>query len=156
MNVLLLQDVKGVGRRYEVKSVSDGYARNFLFPKKLATPATNDALKLKADAEVKEQANLKVREAQQARLTGEVLEFPLKIGVRGEAFGSVGISEIERVLRERGYAEAYLEERHNLKTTGEHMLPVNLGRGLKGHVKVIVRPEMQQHPDAGPGKAAPR
>ncbi len=104
MRVILLQDIKSLGKRGDVKSVADGYVRNFLIPKNLVKPATSAALKElesqkakwgKQLQELKTEV-LKVEEATAAR----PLVFSVKVGGKGEVFGSVRASDIKNNLLE--------------------------------------------------------
>ena len=93
MKVILLSDVKTLGKKGTIKEVADGYARNLLFPKKLAVPATPANLK-KWEAE---QARLELKEAQEeaeakkiaAKIEALTLKFPRKTGEGGKLFGSI-------------------------------------------------------------------
>ncbi len=102
MQVILLQDVKGMGRRGEVKDVSDGHARNFLIPRRLAEPVSEQRLaELKSDQVKKEQArareiaNLKILSS---RLPSVTLEFRRKGDKAGTIFGSVSAADIATML----------------------------------------------------------
>lgn len=138
MKILLLQDVKGVGRKYDVKEVSDGYARNFLIARKLATPADGAAMKLKAAAEAQEQARLSGYRESAKRLAGEVLEFRVRAGDKGEVFGSVKAEEIKKTLAERGYDAGEVLLDQPLRALGEREVSVKFGRGVTGKVRVRI------------------
>ncbi len=93
MKVILSQDVSSVGRKNEVKDVSDGFARNFLFPKSLAKPATESSLKALTGQRAREERE-KSEEYQSAKTIVEKLKsltltFKVKLGEKGRAFGSV-------------------------------------------------------------------
>ena len=107
MKVILLQDVKALGRKDEVKEVSDGYARNFLFKKHLAQPADkanlnslNHELKLRAQ---REQTQRERAEQTKKELSGKVVRVPAKAGEAGRLFGSVTTSDIADALATMGY-----------------------------------------------------
>ncbi len=138
MKVVLLQDVKGIGRRNEVKSVSDGYARNFLFPRKFAILADTEGLGKKAESDIQERALLDEFEKEREKLKNTALTFTVKVGSKGEVFSSVPASAIEKALREKGFNEAKVELNHALRDLGVHEVEVSLGRGIKAKVKVIV------------------
>src|SRR5687768_11157933 len=105
MKVLLLQDVRGIGRRMEIKNVADGYARNFLIARKLAIPADETALHLKEELDQTVSAEIgKVKEVAEKLKTLQ-LEFIVKIGAKGEVFGSVGAEAIKKSLAEKGFSE---------------------------------------------------
>ncbi len=145
MKVILLQNIKGLGRQNDVKDVSDGYARNFLIPRNFAIQATRDALKKlekqtneanakreKLVAELKEKAN---------RLERLTFTFTLKVGEKGEVFGGVHQKEIEQKLDEAGFAHTSAELAKPIKTIGETFVPVDLGEKITAKIKVAVKPE---------------
>lgn len=106
MKVILLKDVKNVGKKDEIKEVSDGYARNFLFKNNLAMQATDGNRKI-LDARKKEEAKAeeeKKKEAQAlaARLKDIVLEFQLNTGKEGNVFGSISTKQIAAALEKEG------------------------------------------------------
>ncbi|MBI2640538.1 MAG: 50S ribosomal protein L9, partial [Candidatus Sungbacteria bacterium] len=103
MKVILSQDVPNVGRKNDVKDVSDGFARNFLFPKNLAKPATEQALKALAGQKAHAERE-KSEEYQRARTIAEKLKalelhFKVKLGEKGRAFGSVTAVKIRDALK---------------------------------------------------------
>ena len=103
MKLILLEDVKKVGRKGEIVEVADGYGRNFLLPRKLAAEATTANLNTaKTNAENK--ARQAQREADEAKLLGSQLEkvsvkIPVKLGKDGKLFGSVGGSDVAKALK---------------------------------------------------------
>ncbi|MBR6013592.1 MAG: 50S ribosomal protein L9 [Selenomonadaceae bacterium] len=103
MKLILLEDVKKIGKKGEIVEVADGYGRNFLLPKKLAAEATTANLNTaKTNAENK--ARKLQREADEAKLLGSQLEkvivkVAVKIGKDGKLFGSVGGSDIAKALK---------------------------------------------------------
>ncbi|MBQ9534768.1 MAG: 50S ribosomal protein L9 [Clostridia bacterium] len=105
MKVILLQDVKAQGKKGEMITVSDGYARNFLIPRKLAIEATTDALNAKKNADAA-QARRIAEEKKQAeelkeRLAGMPVKIKAKAGSGGRLFGSVTTKEISEALLEQ-------------------------------------------------------
>ncbi len=147
MKVILSQDIKSVGNKNDVKEVSDGYARNFLFPNNLAKAATPANLKqlerLKAHA-TEEEAELKKHLDELARkIKGISLQFTLKTDGAGSVFGSVTKEMILKSLREN---HIVTKERvdvtltHPLKTFGEHKIPVDLKKGIATELKIILKP----------------
>jgi large subunit ribosomal protein L9 len=142
MKIILLQDVKNFGKKFDIKEVKDGYARNFLLPSKLAIVATpNELERLKSekarqdDEREKRVAHIKT-EAE--KLKDSVLEFKLKTGKKGEAFGSIGKKDIERELSVRGLSEAKVELAKPFKTLGEHSVQIDLGEGIKTNVSIKI------------------
>ncbi len=150
MKVILLQDVRGLGRKNDTKDVADGYARNLLFPNGLAKPAT--ASELKKLTELKEQMSKEDRELEK-RLLGiakkineTTLEFKVKTDKSGSVFGSIGKEQILSAMRD---AKLIFKERfdlnleHPIKEIGEHKVAVDLKKGIKTELRVVVRPETE-------------
>lgn len=108
MKVILLQDVKGSGKKGELVNVSDGYARNFLFPKKLAREANAQAMnELKnAEAAKEHHAAVELANAKEAaaKIEGKTVKVVGKAGQGGKLFGSVTAKEIAEELKKQ-YAE---------------------------------------------------
>lgn len=122
MKVVLLKDVKGQGKRDDIINVSDGYARNFLFPQKLAMEATAGAMKeiqLKRAAQDARDAEA-LRQAQEKAdgLKGKVIDLKVKCGDKGRLYGSVTTAEV---------AEA-LEKQHGVKVDKRKL---DLGEPIK-------------------------
>ncbi len=145
MKVILLENVGRVGRKLEVKDVSDGYARNFLFPNRLAEPATPTALaKLDAvkAAHDKNDAELRKRLEEMARkMNNLTLEFELKADKTGAIFGSVNKESILKALREHDIVTTErldIDLKYPLKTPGEHLVPVDLKKGVAAKLKIRI------------------
>lgn len=145
MKVILTEDVKGQGKKGQVVNASDGYAKNFLFPRKLAIPATNEnmnTLKGQLDA----QSFKKDQEEQAARETAKSLEsvlvkIPAKGGTEGRLFGSVTTKEIAEELKnvhgvDLDKRKIVLEE--PIKNFGSYALPVKLHAEVTGTLNVLV------------------
>jgi len=107
MKIILLQDIKNLGKKFEVKEVKNGYARNFLFPQKLAVAATAAALKnltkQKEQWEVQHQKFIQELKEEAKKLEGETLIFNLRIDQKEKVFGSVSKNDIEKALEEKGF-----------------------------------------------------
>ena len=144
MKVILLDDVAKVGRRGEVRDVSDGYARNFLIPKKLALSASAgnmknlDTIKRQQDAKaarVKSDA-----ESLRARVESLVYEEKRQAGEEGKLFGSVTSQDVAAFLELQGVKierrRIHLEE--PIKTLGEHLVPVRIHNEVTAQLKVTV------------------
>ncbi len=138
MKVLLLQDVRGVGRKNEVKEVSDGYARNFLIARKLAVAANESAMKFKAEVDANEQAQIKKYKDLADKIGKESFEFSMKTGAKGEVFGSVTKEDIRKHLSEKGFKESEVVLLKPIKSTGEYLVEINFGKGISGKLKVKV------------------
>ena len=137
----MLQDIKKLGRKMDVKEVSDGYARNFLIAKKLAVPADASALKMKAEMEKKEQELLAKHSAAARKLKNEVLEFSVRAGNKGEVFGSVTAADITKALEAKGFSDFEVELGQSLRFLGEREVEVVFGRGIRDKVKVKLLPQ---------------
>jgi len=147
MKVIFTKDVPTVGKKDEVKNVSDGYARNFLFPKGFARSATESALKnlTRALAEKQKTSTLQHDHAQTVaeRLKTITLHFKTKIGEKGKSFGSISSVKIQQELKKKGISvdkeDILLEE--PIKTLGEKMVPIRLHPDLSVEVKIVIEEE---------------
>ncbi|MBI2054529.1 MAG: 50S ribosomal protein L9 [Candidatus Sungbacteria bacterium] len=144
MKVILLQDVSKVGHKGDIKNVSDGYARNFLLARKLAVEATKEMLAQKTSEE-KRNAAKRHEEARKYewlrdRLLSITIPLSLKLGEKGEAFGSIGAAKIlEALLKQKiELQKEWLVLPKALKTLGEHHIPINFPYGVQATVKVII------------------
>ena len=145
MKVILKADIKGVGKKDEIINASDGYARNYLFPKKLAVEANNENMsKLKAKQDsVKFQ---KTQEKQQAikiaeQLSKITLKIKVKAGENGKIFGGVSSKEIAQEL-EKQYQikidKKKIELKETIKTIGTRTIEIKLFEGIIGEMKIDV------------------
>jgi large subunit ribosomal protein L9 len=144
MKVILKQDVKGVGRRYEIKNVADGYANNFLIPKKLAEYASPDAIKkaelLKATDIAEMEIREKLTEKQIEMLKGVKITLNKKGNEKGHLFEQVHPIEISEALKEQAKIEIdpeFIVASEPIKTIGEHTVFVQIGKN-KGEFKLLV------------------
>ena len=145
MKVILQQDVKGQGKKGQMIDVSDGYARNFLLPKKLAVTATADnlnAMKLKEKAQLAQLEKDKA-EAQEIskQLEGCVVMISAKAGGAGKLFGSVTSKEVsEALLEQHGITieKNKIVQQEPIKTFGTFELKCKLGFEISGIINVIV------------------
>ncbi len=150
MQVILLQDIKSLGKKFDVKEVKDGYARNFLIPKGLAKIATDAAVKeleLKKAAQEKEEKETKDKlETLAEKLTDKEFQFAVKVGEKDEVFGSVNkndikaliCAEIDADLRKRIEDKIEINLERPIKTLGEHQVEIDLGKGVKTKIKLKV------------------
>ena len=150
MKIIILEDIKNFAKKYDVKEVKNGYARNFLIPRKLAKPATKDALKelevRKAEWE-KQEEEIKNRLRSAAEELGKKeITFELKTGKKDEVFGSVTKEDILKKLSIFNSQFPIKEKdiginlQHPLKTIGEHKIEIDLSRGIKAKIKVLIKP----------------
>jgi large subunit ribosomal protein L9 len=148
MKVILLQDVRGVGHKNDLKEVADGYGRNFLIARGLALAATGagikkvEEMKAKKDKEDHEE-EIRLGEIKRT-IESHFIEFRLKSDEHGSVFGSVSKDMILKALREHNWVtkervDVILD--HPLKQIGDHEVVVDLKRGLTAKLKVMVRAE---------------
>ena len=145
MKVILTQDVKGQGKKDQVVDVSDGYARNFLFPKKLAVPADNSALNNVKNKEASKQHKLDV-EKQQAVDTAEALKaitvkFEYAVGPDKKLYGSVTSKDIAEALKKEygiDIDKRKITLTENIKSFGNFTADVKLFTGVTGKVNILV------------------
>lgn len=145
MKVILLNDIKGVGKKDQVIEASDGYARNYLFPKKLAVEANAENMsKLKArqdSSKFKKDTEKKEAEEIANKLKGIMLKVRVKAGENGKIFGGVTSKEISEGLK-RDYKididkkKIILNE--TVKTLGTIVVDVKLFEGVIGKLKVDI------------------
>lgn len=146
MKIILLQDVKGLGKRGEVVDASRGYARNFLFPKKLADEATEGNIKTlneqKKSQKLKEQQELKDAKCLVAQLEESPIEIIAKAGEGGKLFGSVTSKDLAEEL-EKQY-EIKIDRRkivlpEPIREIGIRDVEVKLYAGATGKLKVNIK-----------------
>lgn len=148
MKVILLQDVKSLGKKGEIVNVNDGYARNFILPKKLGVEATgknlND-LKLQKNNEKKvAQENLDAAKKLAAELAEGKVELAIKVGEGGRAFGSVSSKEIVAAVKEQMNLEVdkkKIQLKEAIKSLGTHIVSVKLHPEVTAELKVVVKEE---------------
>lgn len=145
MEVVLLADVKSLGKKDQIVTVNDGYARNFLFPKKLAVEATKANLNVLkqqlAAAQRLAEEQLEQARAQAAQLEQVQLRIPVKMGAGGKLFGAVSSKEIAEALKAQSGFEVdkkkiLLEEA--IKTVGNHEVEIKLHREVTAKIRVLV------------------
>ncbi len=146
MKVILLEDVKALGKKGQLVDVSDGYARNFLLKKKLGVEATNSNLNdLKLQKAREERAAREKLEAAQqlaAELSGRSVTVKIRIGENGKAFGSVSSKEIAAAYQEQCGVEIdkkKIQLQEPLKAFGVYEVPVRLHPQVTGQLKVKVQ-----------------
>lgn len=145
MKVLLLQDVKGSGKKGDIIETSDGYAKNFLIKKNLAKPADKAVMCEKAsqDASAERNIMLQKQDAQSKAnmLKGRTFTINAKVGENGKMFGAITAKEIADTLRE---ANIDIDKRQimlesNIKATGSYKVEVKLFSGITAHFNLVVR-----------------
>ena len=145
MKVILLQDVKGQGKKGEMLNVSDGYARNFLFPRKLAMEATTDALNAKniqdAAARRREAEERAAADALRKQLKEMPVRLQAKAGTGGRLFGSITTKEISEALKAQYGVEipkAKLVQEEPIKSFGTFEVKAKLYPEIQGAITVVV------------------
>lgn len=145
MKVIFNVDVKGQGKKGEMKEVSDGYARNYLLPRKLANEATADnlnALKLKEKARAAQIAKEKAQAEENAKkLHGVIVQIPARAGQSGRLFGAVTSQEISDALREQHGIEIEknkIVQAEPIKQFGSYEVRAKLGFEVSGTINVLV------------------
>jgi large subunit ribosomal protein L9 len=147
MEVILREHVEKLGRRGEIVKVADGYARNYLLPRKLALVATEGNKKRiereRVRFELMEVEEKKVAEAMAARLANVAIEIARKVGATEALYGSVTNADIAEVLAGMGYDvdRRKLQLAEPIKKLGEYVVPVKLHRDVTAQITVKVVPE---------------
>lgn len=145
MKVILLQDVKGTGKKGELVNVSDGYARNFLLPKKAAKEATAQAMSELKNAEASKAFQIeeakKVANASKKLIEGKSLSIKAKAGQGGRLFGSVTAKEISAELKKQfglNVDKRKISLDTDIKAFGTYNAEIKLYTGIAATLKVVV------------------
>ena len=146
MKVILLEDVKSLGKKGQIVNVSDGYARNMILPKKLGVEATsknlNDLKLRKANEEKVAQENLDAAEAFAEELSTKEIILTLKVGEGGRTFGSVSSKEISEAAKKQlnlDIDKKKLQLENPIRNLGVTNVPVRLHPKVTGSLKVWVK-----------------
>ena len=145
MKVILLENVKGVGKKDEIINANDGYARNFLFPKNLAIEANStnlSKLKSKQDsASFKKSEEKKNAEEMKEKLSKIVLKINVKAGENGKIFGGVTAKEISEQLKKQSnynIDKKKIDVKETIKTIGIFTIDLKLFEGVVGKLKIHI------------------
>ncbi len=144
MKVILQKDVKDLGKVGDLVNVSEGFARNLLFPRKLALAATesreNEYKHLKSVAESKKKKAMGERQAMLAKIKGTTVSFKLNAGENDKLFGTVTTTDISKGLEKLGFSvdrkDIHLEE--PIKVLGTHKATIKYGEGVEAPIQVAV------------------
>ena len=144
MEVILVQDVKGIGKAGAVVKVKDGFARNFLFPKKLALAVTDGSIKGLQQEQERRSRKLEKEKREAEALKEKIAAMSLTIAVlvqeKERLYGSIGALEIEKALQDEGVAidKSAIELEEPIKALGIYQVPVRLHPEVVGEVKVWI------------------
>jgi len=143
MKVILQKDVKNVGKVGDVVNVSPGYARNLLFPKRLAVAALEKSVRawehLKKAAEQQKKKAKTERQQVLDKLAGVTLTFKLVSGEKDKVFGSVTAHEISKELEVKGFSIDRRDiQTEPIKVLGQHKVKVSFGEGQAAELTVVV------------------
>jgi large subunit ribosomal protein L9 len=146
MKVLLIKDVKGLGKAGEIKNAKDGYARNFLIPKGFAKLATPEVIKEWEEEQKRKEAELQAEIAKLNELKEKIENISLvikhKLGANGQLYGAITNKEVAEALKEKGIE---IDKKHidmkQIKSVGEYEVDVKLGHGIHAKLKLIVEGE---------------
>lgn len=147
MEVILKEDIKGVGKKGQIINVKEGYAKNFLFKKNLGVTATPEEIKKLKNAKVKIEKKLEAvkEEAEKIseKLNNKTLKANVKVGKKGKVFGSVTSKEISILIKEELGLEIDKKkiEMSTIKTEGTHIITIKLHPEVKAKLNIIIEGE---------------
>ncbi|PIR98106.1 MAG: 50S ribosomal protein L9 [Candidatus Colwellbacteria bacterium CG10_big_fil_rev_8_21_14_0_10_42_22] len=149
MKIILLGDVRGLGRKDDIKNVSEGYARNFLIPNGLAKPATQPSIeKLESQKEGEKKEISRVENILQEihkTTKNQPVKVLIRVGSRGEIFAALRDVEILDALKtthpELGDLKIKISSEKSIKETGVHEVEIDVGRGIKNTFQIEVLPD---------------
>ncbi len=143
MKIILIDNVKGTGKKDEVKEVKDGYGSFLIKNKKavLYSTKSNEVLntQIKDRNDKEEQLILECTNIKN-KLEKDILEFLVKTGNDGKVFGSISSKQISEELKKKGYnIDKKLIDRENLNTLGSHTVTINLHKKVVAHLNVVLK-----------------
>ncbi len=143
MKIILIDNVKGTGKKDEVKEVKDGYGSFLIKNKKavLYSTKSNEVLntQIKDRNDKEEQLILECTNIKN-KLEKDTLEFLVKTGNDGKVFGSISSKQISEELKKKGYTiDKKLIDRENLNTLGTHVVTINLHKKVAAHLNVVLK-----------------
>lgn len=144
MKVIFIKDLRGQGKKSEIKEVSDGYAQNFLikngyavkYTKTSSTRLENDLISNEKETKRKTEEALKIKES----LEKLNLKFPVKTGVQDKVFGSISSKQIETELTKKGFKidKKNIEIVNPISSLGYHNIVINLFKNVSANIKIEV------------------
>ena len=144
MEIILLEDITGLGRRGSAVKVADGYARNYLIPRRMAVAAVGNAMAVfKARERARQTLDSKQRHAAEAlrsQLMGVTLEFSVQTGEEDQLYGSISAHDIQDALKAKGYEVERKNVRLDepIRALGVFDVPIHLFQEIEAPVKVWV------------------
>lgn len=147
MKIILLQDVKGQGKKGDLIDVNEGYARNFLIKKGLAQEATanriNELNQRRSADEYHKREELKAMKALAAEINGKQFTVNIKVGQNGKVFGSVTAADVAESLKAAGYDvdKKKIVLANPVKLVGDYEVVLKLAEGVSAKITVLVRGE---------------
>ncbi len=148
MKVILMQDIKGVGKKDQIINAADGYARNYLFPKKLAVPADQgnmNNLKAKNESiQYKKNEDLKEAKELAEKMKKMTLKIRVKAGENGKLFGAVTSKEIAETLKKDFNIDVDKKKiilSESIKNAGTTRVDIKLNEGVMASLLVMIIPE---------------
>ncbi|MCX6761903.1 MAG: 50S ribosomal protein L9 [Candidatus Moranbacteria bacterium] len=147
MQIILLRDVKNLGKKGELKNVSDGYARNFLFAKKLAEVATKESV-ARVEAQRKKEKTVELENLEKtkklaAELKDKLIEIKAKGKEEGKLFGSISAKDVAGEISKLGFTvseKSIIMDAH-IKEVGEYEIKISLAQGIETKIKLLVSKE---------------
>jgi len=150
MRVILLQDIDKLGKKYDFKDVSDGYARNFLIPKGLAKPATKEVmiwLETQKEIETKKaEEDLKKIQEWASAIDDREIVIAVKVGEQDQLFESINAQKISEKLKEVGFdvKKTQIELPEPIKEIGEFPVKIKFDHNLEAEIRVIITKEEEK------------
>ena len=143
MKVILIKDIKELGKKGEVKEVADGYARNFLLPSRLAEMATPDNIQKQKEQQEK-QARMAVNDLKQVQhmadgLQGQVIEITGKTNDEGRFYAAISAGALAKKIKDKGFdiKKTMILLPESIKEVGEYPVIINLDHGLEAEITVV-------------------
>ena len=148
MKIILLEDIENIGTKYDIKEIKDGYARNFLIPKKLVKLATDKNLKwLETQKEIqakKSEQNLEKAQGTATKLDGLEIIIPVKVGEENQLFESINAQKIVEKIKELGFEvkKTQIDLEEPIKEAGEFPVKIKFEHNLEAEVRIIITEEV--------------
>jgi len=146
MKVLLIKDVKGLGKAGEIKNAKDGYARNYLIPKGFAKLATDEVIKEWQEEQKRKEEELKKELAKLNELKEKIESTKLvikhKLGANGHLYGAITNKEVAEHLKEKGIEiDKKQIDMKQIKAVGEYSVDIKLGHGIHAKLDLVIEGE---------------